>query len=70
MKPLWNAERFARQLRVRIAEKGITRKTAASQIGVSASTVTRVCNGKAPDMESYLRIKQWLAQSQTRGGSE
>ncbi len=66
-KALYNAEDFARRIRVRIAERGIDMKIAAKEIGCAHSTVSRVCNGQnAPDVENYLRIEKWLSKAQAK----
>lgn len=61
---LFDPSAFARVLRVRIAELGIDSRTAASQIGVHPSVVCRICKGKQPTVETYLRITRWLASRQ------
>jgi hypothetical protein len=59
----FDAEDFARRIRVKIAEDGIDMKIAAKQIGCAHSTVSRVCAGiSAPDVNNYLRIQKWLTQ--------
>lgn len=60
MEQLFNADDFSRALRVAIAARHIDMRTAAKEIHCSHSTVSRVCNGKAPDVENYLRISKWL----------
>lgn len=58
--PMFSAEKFSRDLRVRIAERGIEAKQAAAEMNLSASTICRISAGKKPDVESYLRIMDWL----------
>lgn len=61
---LFDADGFARQVRVRIAERHISVREAAAEIGCSHGTVSRVCNCKPPDVENYLRIVRWLEKSE------
>lgn len=60
VKPLFNADDFSKKVRIRIAERGIDMRTAATEIGCSHATVSRICGGKSPDVENYLRIGRWL----------
>jgi transcriptional regulator with XRE-family HTH domain len=59
---LFNAEKYAMALRVAIAQRKTDMRKVALEIGCSHSTISRVCNGKAPDVENYLRIQKWLTQ--------
>lgn len=52
-----------------MARKHITCRDAAKEVGCSPATVSRVCNGKPPDVENYLRISKWLADA-TKGASD
>ena len=61
-KRLFDADQFATKLRMKIAERGIDMKIAAKEIGCAHSSVSRICNGKSPDVENYLRIQKWLTQ--------
>lgn len=63
---LFNADAFATEVRVLMARKHITCREAASEIGCSHATVSRVCNGKPPDVENYLRISKWLADATSK----
>lgn len=51
---------FARALRVRAAELGISHRDAADAANVSRSTFSRVTRHYTPDVESYLRLVAWL----------
>lgn len=44
----------------RVEADGITWRTAAGQIGVSPSLLTRLRNGQRPDLEAFARIVRWL----------
>lgn len=59
-KKLFDAKDFSRQVRERLAARRIGMRAAAAEIGCSKATVSRVANGKEPDVENYLRILQWL----------
>lgn len=43
--------------------KGISWRDAASDIGVSASTLTRVSQGASPDLEGFGKMVCWLGLS-------
>ena len=47
-------------VRAKRADKGL-REVAAEIGGVSPSTLSRVENGRMPDMETFLRLCDWLA---------
>lgn len=64
-KNLFDATAFGRKLRAAINLLDLDQRMAAKQIGCSHSTVCRVCGGKAPDVENYLRIRQWLSAKHT-----
>ena len=49
---------LADRIRQRRAGKGI--REAASEVGVSAATLSRVENKKVPDLETFGRICEWL----------
>ena len=58
---LFDLDGFARKIRVKLAELDADNKVVASQIGVSESVLSRVSHGKnSPNIETYLRIQQWL----------
>jgi transcriptional regulator with XRE-family HTH domain len=58
---IFNPDDFARRVRVRIAERGISQATCAKETGISKATVSRICSGKkSPDVESYLRLVRWM----------
>jgi transcriptional regulator with XRE-family HTH domain len=59
---LFDAQAFARRIRVRIAERGISQADAALEIGCSKATLSRVCRASVPDVENYFRIEAWLAK--------
>lgn len=58
----FNAQAFARRIRVRIAERGISQADAALEIGCSKATLSRVCRASVPDVENYFRIEAWLTK--------
>lgn len=49
---------LARRLQEHRAGKGI--REAAKEVGVSAATLSRVENGKIPDLETFGKICHWL----------
>ncbi|MEI9899960.1 MAG: helix-turn-helix domain-containing protein [Hyphomicrobium sp.] len=46
--------------------KGLTWKDVSVQSGVSASTLTRLSQGKRPDVDSLTALTQWLGLSADR----
>lgn len=61
MSNLFDREDFARRVRVRIAELGISQADCATDTGISRATISRVCSGKKdPDVENYLRLTAWM----------
>lgn len=64
MKPLFDADEFAKSIRRRLADLNMSKKDAAEQMSVNASTLTRItADGKAPDVENYLRIQRWMTKT-------
>lgn len=53
---------LARALEVRVTNDRISWRTAAAQIGVSPSLLTRLRNGQRPDLEAFAAITRWLGQ--------
>ena len=65
MSTLVNIAELAALLRVKRGKRGL-RSTAEEIGGVSASTLSRVEQGKLPDLETFLRLCQWLDVSPKR----
>lgn len=54
-------DKFKKDLKTeRIIEKELTVREAAKEIGVSASTISRIENGKTCEIESFLKICEWM----------
>lgn len=53
-------DRLAQRIQERRAGRGI--REAASEVGVSPATLSRVENGKIPDLETFSRICRWLGE--------
>src|SRR5215472_386825 len=53
-------DRLAQRIQERRAGKGI--REAASEVGVSPATLSRVENGKIPDLETFSKICKWLGE--------
>lgn len=51
-------DELAQRIQVHRAGKGI--REAAKEVGVSPATLSRVENGKVPDLETFGKICQWL----------
>lgn len=63
-KPMFDAENFARDIRLKLADRNMSKKDAAKEMDVNASTLTRItADGKTPDVENYLRIQKWLGRT-------
>ena len=55
MKPLFDADEFAKSIRRRLADLNMSKKDAAAEMGVNASTLTRItADAKTPDIETAL----------------
>lgn len=53
---------LAAAMEVRVRSDAISWRTAAGQIGVSPSLLTRLRNGQRPDLEAFAAITRWLGQ--------
>lgn len=53
-------DRLANKIAARRAGIGI--REAAREVGVSPATLSRVENGKVPDLETFSRICRWLGE--------
>lgn len=56
----FNREKFAKDVFFKYVGEGISLRSAAKEIGVSAPTLSRVTDGKSPDIDSFVRIIVWL----------
>ena len=59
MKNVLNAEKLANLVRSKRGNRGL-RETAKEIGNVSPSTISRVENGKTPDMDTFLALCNWL----------
>jgi transcriptional regulator with XRE-family HTH domain len=62
MSDFLNSDKFATMIRSKRAEKGL-RETAQEIGGVSASTLSRIEQGHLPDLDTYMKICDWLEVS-------
>lgn len=53
---------LAQAMEVRVSNDRISWRTAAGEIGVSPSLLTRLRNGQRPDLEAFAAITRWLGQ--------
>lgn len=53
-------DRLGQRILEKRAGKGI--REAANEVGVSSATLSRVENGKIPDLETFSRICRWLGE--------
>ena len=56
-----DTQRFSEMIKSKRASKGL--RVLASEIGVSASTLSRIEQGNLPDIDTYLRLCDWLEVS-------
>lgn len=61
-KPVIDVRGLAAAVELRIRSESISWRTAASQIGVSPSLLTRLRNGHRPDLDAFAGITTWLRQ--------
>lgn len=57
---------LAAAMEVRVKSDEISWRTAAGQIGVSPSLLTRLRNGQRPDLEAFAAITNWLGEPAER----
>lgn len=53
---------LAAAMEIRVKTERISWRTAAGQIGVSPSLLTRLRNGQRPDLDAFAAITRWLGQ--------
>ncbi|SRR6266567_8933916 len=51
---------FSATIQSRLLEKGLSVREAANATGISASTISRLANGEAPDIDSFAALALWL----------
>jgi transcriptional regulator with XRE-family HTH domain len=59
MKPTFDTEAFYAALNAERASRGLTWKEVAEQSGVQASTITRIGQGKKPDVNGLAALLGW-----------
>lgn len=57
---MFNRQLFAASLETHIANRKLSLRQAATESGVSASTLSRLLRGELPDMESFEKLAAWL----------
>lgn len=62
---LYEAERLPERLQDAMNYRNLTLRKVAPSIGISHATVHRIIRGGVPDVESFLRVKSWLANEAT-----
>jgi hypothetical protein len=58
---LYEVERIPERLKDAMTFRNLSFRMVAPAIGISHATVHRIMKGGVPDVESYLRVKAWLA---------
>lgn len=68
MKPasLYERERLGVTIANEMIRRALSYRRMAAESEVSGATVHRVVHGEKPDIETYLRLKFWLASSHRR----
>lgn len=56
-----DTKKFSEMIKSKRGSKGL--RILASEIGVSASTLSRIEQGNLPDIDTYLRLCEWLEVS-------
>jgi transcriptional regulator with XRE-family HTH domain len=59
MRPTFDTEAFYAALNAERASRGLTWKEVAEQTGVQASTITRIGQGKKPDVNGLTALLVW-----------
>lgn len=59
MKPTFNAEAFYAALNAERVSRGLNWKEVAEQAGIQASTITRMGQGKKPDVNGLAALLSW-----------
>ena len=60
---LYDSESLKKDLRTkRLIELSISMDVCAKQIGISKATLSRVENGKVPDLNTFSKIIKWLGK--------
>lgn len=62
-RPNFDLEALYAALDARRRVDGISWRKVAEQIGISASTLTRMAQGANPDIESFGKMVRWLGES-------
>lgn len=60
---LYPAQNIPARLSAAMLAANLSYRKAAALIGISTATTHRIAQGKLPDVESFLKVKAWLAQS-------
>jgi transcriptional regulator with XRE-family HTH domain len=58
-----DVEALYREVDAKRKSEGLSLREAASAIGVSASTLTRMAQGASPDVEGFAKMVRWLGVS-------
>lgn len=59
--PLFDGAEFARMVRYQMYVRHMKQHEVCKQTGISRPTLCRILTGKDPSVESYLRLKRWIA---------
>ncbi|WP_299047626.1 helix-turn-helix transcriptional regulator [uncultured Polaribacter sp.] len=56
-----DTKKFSEMVKSKRGKKGL--RTLSNEIGISASTLSRIEQGNLPDIDTYLKLCQWLEVS-------
>jgi transcriptional regulator with XRE-family HTH domain len=62
MEQLFNPEEFGRKVATALTRRGMTIRKGAEVLGISRTSLHRITQGTAPDVESYLRLLKWIEE--------
>lgn len=60
---LFSPTEFARMVRYQMRMRDQRQSDVCDETGISRPTLCRVLSGKAPSVESYLRLKRWIERN-------
>lgn len=70
MKNLFSPRNYGLQVRRAVqqyqSQTGEGYRAIAKRIGTSAATLSRTCNGKPPNVETYLRMNKWMQSGEKK----
>ena len=62
--PMFDAELFSACVRRTMTARNLSVRETAKEVGVSSATIGRVHVGKAPDVETFVRLLAWMDKNE------